>query len=173
MKKVVKLTENEISKIVDNVLNEVSWRTTNQVRFNYKDEVNALEKIGYKINDILDKVYDDDDTSNYGWDYVNIHNLQEPIKSKITEFIQYLSNFKDYADRKAQQIKKFEQHSKDDFKREYNMSMSDYEDNVGEKENNIFDRYINNNINSDGYDEEMRALQPEQNVVDRINGLNE
>lgn len=44
MKKVVKLTENDISNIVGNVLNEVSWRTTNQVRFKYNNEVNALEK---------------------------------------------------------------------------------------------------------------------------------
>lgn len=171
MKKAVKLTENDISNIVSKVLNEVSWRTTNQVRFMYKDEVNALEKIGYKISDILDKVYDDDDTSNYGWDYVNINNLQGPIKTKITEFIQYLTNFKEYIDKKVAQINRFEQHSEDDFKREYNMSMSDYENMVGDKENDIFDRYINNDIDSDGYDEEMRALQPEQDIVNRINGI--
>ena len=171
MKKTVKLTENDISNIVSKVLNEVSWRTTNQVRFMYKDEVNALEKIGYKIGDVLDKVYDDDDTSNYGWDYVNINNLQGPIKTKITEFIQYLTNFKEYIDKKVAQINRFEQHSEDDFKREYNMSMSDYENMVGDKENDIFDRYINNDIDSDGYDEEMRALQPEQDIVNRINGI--
>lgn len=171
MKKAVKLTENDISNIVSKVLNEVSWRTTNQVRYNYKDEVNALEKIGYKISDILDKVYDDDDTSNYGWDYVNIHNLQGPIKTKITEFIQYLTNFKEYVDKKVAQIDRFEQHSDGDFKREYNMSMSDYENMVGDKENNIFNRYINNNIDSDGYDEEMRALEPEQDIVNKINGM--
>lgn len=171
MKKTVKLTENDISNLVSKVLNEVSWRTTNQVRYNYKDEVNVLEKIGYKISDILDKVYDDDDTSNYGWDYVNIHNLQGPIKTKITEFIQYLTSFKEYVDKKVAQIDRFEQHSEDDFKREYNMSMSDYENMVGDKENDIFDRYIHNDIDSDGYDEEMRALKPEQDIVNKINGI--
>jgi len=171
MKKVVKLTENDISNIVGNVLNEVSWRTTNQVRFEYNNEVNALEKIGYKIGDILDKVYDDDDTSNYGWDYVNVHNLQEPIKTKILEFIQYLTNFKNYIDKKVAQIEKFEQHSKNDFQREYNMSMSDYEDKFGEKENSIFDKYINNDIDNDEYNRQMKALQPERDIVDRINGI--
>lgn len=170
MKKTVKLTENDISNIVGNVLNEISWRTTNQVQYSNKDEVNALEKIAHKIGDLLDKVYDDNDTSNYGWDYVNIHNLQGPIKAKIIELIQYLTNFKEYADKKVEQIEKFEQHSQDDFKREYNMSMSDYEDNVGEKENNIYNNYINNNISDDEYDAQMQALQPERDIVDRING---
>jgi len=170
MKKTVKLTENDISNIVGEVLNEITWRTTNQVQHNNKNEVNALEKIAYKIGDLLDKVYDDDDTSNYGWDYVNIHNLQEPIKTKITELIQYLSNFKEYADKKVEQIEKFEQHAQDDFKREYNMSMSDYEDNVGEKENNIYKKYINNDISDDEYHTQMQALKPEMDVVDRING---
>lgn len=170
MKKAVKLTENDISNIVSKILNEVSWRTTNQVRYNYKDEVNALKKIGYKISDILDKIYDDVDNSNYGRDYINIHNLQEPIKSKITEFIQYLSNFKDYVDKKVAQIDRFEQHSEGDFRREYNMGMSDYENMVGGKENDIFDKYIDNKIDSNGYDEEMRALQPEQDIVNKIYG---
>ena len=170
MKKTVKLTESDISNIVGNVLNEISWRTTNQVQYNNKDEVDALEKIAHKIGDLLDKVYDDNDTSNYGWDYVNIHNLQGQIKAKIIELIQYLTNFKEYVDKKVEQIEKFEQHSQDDFKREYNMSMSDYEDNVGEKENNIYNKYINNDISDDEYDTQMQALQPERDIVDRING---
>ena len=171
MKKIVKLTENDISNIVNNVLNEVSWRTTNQVRHNYKDEVNALEKIGYKIGSLLDTVYDDDyDTSSYGWEYVNIHNLQEPIKSKIVELLQYLNDFKDYADKKVAQIEKFEQHSKDDFQKEFNMSMLDYENNVGEKENAVFSKYMNNDIDDDEYNNQMKALKPEQDIVNRING---
>ena len=51
------------------------------------------------------------------------------------------------------------------------MSMSDYEDKFGEKENSIFDKYINNDIDNDEYDRQMKALQPERDIVDRINGI--
>lgn len=170
MEKTIKLTENDISNIVSNVLNEVTWRTTNKVYVNYKDEVESLEKIGYEIGKILDKVYNESNNYNYGSEYINIHYLRQPIKSKIEELIQYLSNFKYYIDTKIEQSKNFEQYSKDDFQKEYNMSMSDYEDKFYNKADKLFGKYIDNTIDRDEYNRQMKALKPEQDIVDRING---
>lgn len=167
----MKLTEKDLSRIIDNVLNEITWRTTNQMNLAYKDDIHALEMIRYKINSILDTVYNDKDDSNYGHEYVNINKINQPIKNEVIKFINYLTSFKNYIDKKISQFKQFEQYSDNDFKKEFNMSMSDYENSYADKEDSLFNRHLDKKIDDDEYDRQYNALQPERDVIDKINGI--
>lgn len=167
----MKLTEKDLSNIIDNVLNEITWRTTNQMKLNYKNDIDALETIKYKINDILETVYNDNDDSNYGYKYVNINTLNQPIKNEVIKFVNYLTSFKNYIDKKISQFKQFEEYSDNDFKKEFNMSMSDYENSYADKEHSLFNRNLDKKIDDDEYDRQYNALQPERDVIDKINGI--
>ena len=167
----MKLTEKDLSRIIDNVLNEITWRTTNQMKLNHKNDIDALETIKYKINDILETVYNDNDDSNYGYKYININTLNQPIKNEVIKFVNYLTSFKNYIDKKINQFEQFEQHSDNDFKKEFNMSMSDYENSYADKEDSLFNRHLNKEIDDDEYDRQYNAIQPERDVIDKINGI--
>ena len=71
-------------------------------------------------------------------------------------------------ERKAAQIEGFEQASEDKFKQENGMSMEDYSNEYWDKDNKLFNQYIDNEIDNDTYNQSQADLKKNYPEIDNI-----
>lgn len=165
MDKIIKLTERDISRMVKQVLNEMDWRTTRDAFNKHDNGSQLLMCLANDIDNILEKFEPDGEYE------IMANQMQSPIREKIEEFKGILSQYGAYCERKCNQLEKFDKYSREGFQQEFGKTPSELEDDLGEKENDIFSRYMNDELGFNDYIKTYRDYEnsPEYQAVHRFN----
>lgn len=165
MKKVIKLTENDISNLITETLNEIGWQTPNALYDKHADGARYLERFASDLSEFVGKWSD-----KYGGEReVNsINSIKDPIKGKVLGFINQAREMIGWCERKSEQIKNFKHSSEDRFKEQNGMSMSDYADAYSDEDNSLFDKYAGGEMSDDEYDSARRDLKDRYADIDDI-----
>lgn len=165
MKKVIKLTENDISRIIAESLNEIGWQTPNDLYDEHWEDAHYLNMFASGLRNFIED-WTDEYTDQ--WDFHNINRVKDPLREKVLGFINQANKMADWCERKAAQIKGFKQASEDKFKQENGMSMEDYSNEYWGKDDNLFNQYINGEIDNDTYDQGEADLKKNYPEIDNI-----
>lgn len=165
MKKVIKLTENDISRIIAESLTEIGWQTPNNLYDKHEDGARYLERFADDLTEFVDKW-----TDKYAdrWEANNINNVKSPIKGKVLQFINQAREMIDYCHRKSEQINVFKQSSEDKFQQQNGMSMADYSNRYSDEYNELSDKYADDETDGDEYDSRLSDLKDKYHDVDDI-----
>lgn len=167
MKKVIRLTENDISKMVSEALTEIGWQTPNDLYDTHKDGAHYLYMFSSELKDFIEKWSDEYENR---WDYHDIRKVNDPIKSKVLSFLRQAEEMVNWCERKVSQIEGFEQASEDKFKQQNGKSMEDYTDEYWTEKDNLFNQYVDDKIDGDVYDQgeaDLDKRYPEINNITR------
>ena len=165
MKKVIKLTENDISRIIAESLTEIGWQTPNDLYDEHWRGAHYLYMFAHDLRNFIEKWTDEDAGP---WDSNNMKRVKNPLKAKVFAFINQANKMVDWCERKAAQIEGFKQASEDKFKQENGMSMEDYSNEYWGKDDNLFNQYIHGEIDNDTYDQGEADLKKNYPEIDNI-----
>lgn len=165
MKKVIKLTENDISKIVRESLSEIGWQTPNDLYDEHREGAHYLYMFASDLRNFIEKWTDEDVEP---WNYNSINRVKDPLKEKVFAFINQANKMADWCERKVAQIKGFEQSSEDKFKQQHGVSMEDYTNEYWDKDDKLFNQYIDNEIDNYTYNQSQADLKKDYPEIDNI-----
>lgn len=167
MKKVIKLTENDISRIIAESLNEIGWQTPNDLYDEHREGAHYLDMFASDLRRFIEKWTDEYAEQ---WDYNNINRVKDPLREKVFAFINQANKMADWCERKAAQIEGFEQASEDKFKQKNGMSMQDYADKYSKENDSLFNKYYDDDseMSSDEYDSAQAKLKSQYPDIDDI-----
>lgn len=165
MKKVIKINENDIRKMVMESLTEIGWQTPNNLYDEHRDGAHYLDMFASELRRFIEKWTDE-----YAerWDYNNIKRVKDPLREKVFAFINQANKMADWCERKAAQIEGFEQASEDKFKQENGQSMEDYSNEYWDKHDKLFNQYIDDEIDDDAYGQGQADLKKNYPEIDNI-----
>jgi hypothetical protein len=165
MKRVIKLTEKDIAKLVMESLNEIGWQTPNDLYDEHREGAHYLDMFASDLRNFIEK-WTDEYTEE--WNYNNINRVKDPLREKVFAFINQANKMADWCERKAAQIEGFEQASEDKFKQENGMSMEDYSNEYWDKDDKLFNQYIDDEIDDDTYSQSQADLKKNYPEIDNI-----
>lgn len=165
MKKVIKINENDIMKIVNETLAEVGWQTPNDLYDKHREGAHYLDMFASDLRNFIEK-WTDEYTER--WNYNNINRVKDPLREKVFAFINQANKMADWCERKAAQIEGFEQASEDKFKQQYGKSMYDYASEYWDEDDKLSNRYFDDEIDYDEYDRLRNDLNNKYSEIDNI-----
>lgn len=146
-KNIIKLNESDINNMVMEAMNEVSWRLSRSAYNKHNGSEFMLYMLSGKIENIIEFIEDE-----------NPDKLENPIKQNVYNFLNLLNKYKEYFDKKVSQIEKFNQHSTEGFTNEFGKSPRDVENELGDKEDYLFNKYIDSD-DTQSYRNELDDLE--------------
>lgn len=167
MKKIIKLNENDIKKIVNETLAEIGWQTPNDLYDKHWEGAHYLDMFASDLRNFIEKWTDE---CAEPWDYNNINRVKDPLKEKVFAFINQANKMVDWCERKAAQIEGFERSSEDKFKQQHGVSMEDYTNNYSDEHDTLFNKWMNDEITGDEYnagDSDLKKKYPEMDYITR------
>lgn len=167
MKKVIKINENDIRKMVMESLSEIGWQIPNDLYDKHRSGAHYLDMFAHDLNNFVEK-WTEEETDRFAAN--NINRLEEPIRGQVLKFIELARKMSAWCERKAEQIEGFEQTSKDKFQQQHGMGMEDYANQYGDESDSLFSKYINGDMSSDEYhgaEDDLKSRYPEIDNITR------